>query len=192
LPPPSDGAVATHASPSPFALSLSPGAPPPPAVFLLDVTVHRADALVASVESDPYVRLQLGAWSVETGVRRRMICPDFNDQRFTLRAGGWGASAATLLVSALGWLPHGCDPVRLGDAALALRPMLRSGELRADGEPCSRTLTLQGVPHGSVSLTLAGAPSTRAAMPCHAICICRLSACMCVRSARAGAASAGG
>jgi hypothetical protein len=162
LPPPSgapaDGAVATHASPpasSPFALSLSAGAAPPPAVFLLDVTVHRADALLASVESDPYVRLQLGAWSVETGVRRRMICPDFNDQRFTLRCGGWGAAACTLRVSALGWLPHGCDPVRLGDAALPLRPMLRAGDLRGDGEACSRTLALRGVPHGSVSLTLA-------------------------------------
>ena len=89
-PPPSDPVVIaaddasssadTPASPafvSPFAVAAS-STPP---LFVLEVTVHRAEALVASVESDPYVRLTLGGSSVETGVRRRMVDPNFDNQR---------------------------------------------------------------------------------------------------------------
>jgi hypothetical protein len=107
---------------SPFAVAAS--AVPP--MFVLEVTVHRAEALVASVESDPYVRLTLGAGSVETGVRRRMVDPNFDNQRLTLRCRGWGVRAASLRVAALGWLPRGAEPVALGHAVLDLRAMLLS------------------------------------------------------------------
>jgi hypothetical protein len=144
--PPGDAFVSPFAAPSVSA---------PPALFLLDVTVHRAEALVASVESDPYVRLALGPSLAETGVRRRMVDPDFNDQRFTLHCRGWGARTAALRVQALGWLPRGAEPVALGAAAVPLREALLHGRLVADGPAWQLRLALQGVPHGALLLSLA-------------------------------------
>ena len=151
-------APADAAPGSPPATFVSPFAAPavaaPPAVFLLDVTVHRAEALVASVESDPYVRLTLGPSLAETGVRRRMVDPDFNDQRFTLRCRGWGERAASLRVQALGWL-RSAEAVPLGAASLSLREALLDGRLVADGPAWEYRLVLQGVPHGALLLSLA-------------------------------------
>ena len=149
---PADGPSASASFVSPFA---APAVAAPPSVFLLDVTVHRAEALVASVESDPYVRLALGPSLAETGVRRRMVDPDFNDQRFTLRCRGWGERAASLRVQALGWLPRGAEPVPLGAAALPLREALLDGRLVADGPAWECRLELLGVPHGALLLSLA-------------------------------------
>jgi len=153
--PPSEAAQAQAqaAFVSPFA---APNASAPPPRFLLDVTVHRAEELVASVESDPYARLSLGPSFAETGVRRRMVDPDFNDQRFTLRCRGWGDRAATLRLQALGWLPRGAEPVPLGAATLQLREALLDGRLVADeGVARPFKLALQGVPHGALLVSLA-------------------------------------
>ena len=45
----------------------------------------RAVRLPAITDADPFVRIELGRQKHDTGVRRRMVDPDFNGQHFAFK-----------------------------------------------------------------------------------------------------------
>lgn len=51
----------------------------------VDVVVMRALRLPALTDADPFVRIELGKQKHDTGVRRRMVDPDFNGQHFAFK-----------------------------------------------------------------------------------------------------------
>ena len=154
--PPSATAPSAPASPFAFSLCSPDAAGAPDSVAVLEVTVLRAARLPADVASDPYIRLQLGHNSCDTGVRRRMIDPCFDGQRFRLPLRSWAARHAVLRVTALGWLPNGHEPHFLGAAQVPVRPLAAEWAQQGGGsEPHSCEVLLQGVPHGQVTLQLA-------------------------------------
>jgi hypothetical protein len=77
---------------------------------MLRVTIHRAAHLAPCAGFDPFVRLALHAQSFESGVRRRMVDPDFGAQHFDFRV--WSMERARLRVDVLGWQAKG-PPLRL-------------------------------------------------------------------------------
>ena len=156
--PPQDGD-----SSSPMFLSASSTVAAAPRVGVLHVHVWKALGLPSDVLCDPYIRLQLGPTTSDTGVRRRMVDPDFNGQLLRLPLDSWTGGAAVLTVTALGWLPDGVDPVFLGSAQLDVRSLAAGGSLpwvpAAGEEPGSGDVAGAEPPQGaSVEVPLLGVP----------------------------------
>ena len=127
--PPQDAPDEGSSSPMFLSSASAVAAGAAPRVGVLHVHVWRAAGLPSDVLCDPYIRLQLGTHTVDTGVRRRMVDPDFNGQQLRLALDSWAGGAAVLTVTALGWLPDGVDPVFLGSSQLDVRALAASGRL---------------------------------------------------------------
>jgi len=144
---------------SPLSSSSSPTAAHIERVATLHVRVYKGAHLPADVQSDPFMRLRMGTASADTGVRRRMVDPDFNGQLLKLPLQSWEEDDSTLTITALGWLPDSVDPVFLGAAQLDVRHLAATGVVpwtASSGADATMDVALGGVPAvgGSVSISL--------------------------------------
>jgi hypothetical protein len=115
----------------------------------LRVTVHSAQGLPPLPGYDPFARVALHGASFETGVRRRMVDPDWGGQAHDFTV--WCLERARLRLDVLGWQPRGA-PAALGGALLDLRCAMHNDGLAEDGTALPLTVRLSG--GGTLRLTL--------------------------------------
>jgi len=115
----------------------------------LCVTIHSAEGLPALPGYDPFVRVALHGSARETGVRRRMVTPDWGSQAFRFTV--WHYERARLRLDVLGWQARG-PPAALGGALLDLLCLQANEGLAGDGTPLSLAVALAG--GGALRITL--------------------------------------